>query len=37
MWMIFIAWPVAGFFWIAFLIEKMLVDSESDDQHGMHL
>lgn len=37
MWMIFIAWPVAGFFWIAFLIEKMLVDSERDDQHGMHL
>ncbi len=37
MWMIFIAWPVAGFFWIAFLIEKMLVDSERDNQHGMHL
>jgi len=37
MWMIFIAWPVAGFFWIAFLIEKMLVDSERDDQHGMLL
>ena len=37
MWMIFIAWPVAGFFWIAFLIEKMVVDSERDDQHGMHL
>ncbi len=37
MWMIFIAWPVAGFFWMAFLIEKMLVDSERDDQHGMHL
>lgn len=37
MWMIFIAWPVAGFFWIAFLIEKMVVDSERDNQHGMHL
>ena len=37
MWMIFIAWPVAGFFWIAFLIEKMLVDSDRDDQHGMLL
>jgi TRAP-type C4-dicarboxylate transport system permease small subunit len=37
MWMIFIAWPVAGFFWIAFLIEKMLIDSERDDQHGMHI
>jgi TRAP-type C4-dicarboxylate transport system permease small subunit len=37
MWMIFIAWPVTGFFWIAFLIEKMLVDSEHDDQHGMHI
>ena len=37
MWMIFIAWPVAGFFWIAFLIEKMVVDSERDDQHGMLL
>ncbi|MFZ9177844.1 MAG: TRAP transporter small permease [Limnohabitans sp.] len=37
MWMSFIAWPVAGFFWIAFLIEKMLVDSERDNQHGMHL
>lgn len=37
MWMIFIAWPVAGFFWIAFLIEKMLVDSERDNQHGMLL
>ncbi len=37
MWMIFIAWPVAGFFWIAFLIEKMVVDSERDNQHGMLL
>ena len=37
MWMIFIAWPVAGFFWIAFLIEKMLIDSEREDQQGMHL
>ena len=37
MWMIFIAWPVAGFFWIAFLIEKMLLDSERDDQQGMHI
>jgi TRAP-type C4-dicarboxylate transport system permease small subunit len=37
MWMIFIAWPVAGFFWIAFLIEKMLIDSERDDQQGMHI
>ncbi|MEY2783021.1 MAG: hypothetical protein RLZZ134_1080, partial [Pseudomonadota bacterium] len=23
--------------WIAFLIEKMLIDSERDDQQGMHL
>ena len=37
MWMIFIAWPIAGFFWIAFLLEKMLIDSERDDQQGMHL
>jgi TRAP-type C4-dicarboxylate transport system permease small subunit len=37
MWMIFIAWPIAGFFWIAFLLEKMLLDSERDDQQGMHL
>ena len=37
MWMIFIAWPIAGFFWVAFLLEKMLIDSERDDQQGMHL
>ena len=37
MWMIFIAWPIAGFFWVAFLLEKMLIESERDDQQGMHL
>lgn len=37
MWLIFMAWPVAGFFWVAFLLEKMLLDSERDDHQGMHL
>lgn len=26
MWWIFIAWPLAGFFWIAFLVESTLRD-----------
>ena len=26
MWLIFVAWPIAGFFWILFLIEKFADD-----------
>jgi len=37
MWMIFIAWPVAGFFWIVFLIEKFMQRNPPEHSQGMHI
>lgn len=37
MWMIFIAWPVAGFFWICFLIEKLVSNQPEEHSQGLHL
>ncbi len=37
MWMIFIAWPVSGFFWICFLIEKLVSNKPEDHPQGLYL
>ena len=37
MWMIFIAWPIAGFFWIVFLLEKLLSAQPPQHTQGLHL